>query len=105
MGKSLLQEYSSFRQTISQLDAVLAALPNGFAPSWSLIDALAGCESIDIHDAKVSQPLTTAVQIGLVKLLRSWDICPVATVGHSSGKQCFHARPECAVTMLTRIPN
>ncbi|KAF6814469.1 Polyketide synthase-nonribosomal peptide synthetase 3 [Colletotrichum sojae] len=33
-----------------------------------------------------SQPLCTAVQIGLVRMLRSWGIEPVATIGHSSGE-------------------
>ena len=34
----------------------------------------------------MSQPLCTALQIALVKLLASWNIKPVATVGHSSGE-------------------
>ena len=36
--------------------------------------------------ASVSQPATTAIQIALVSLLASWNINPVAVVGHSSGE-------------------
>ena len=39
-----------------------------------------------ISKAKFSQPLSTAIQIALVNLLRSWGVIPVAVVGHSSGE-------------------
>ena len=39
-----------------------------------------------INDAEFSQPLCTALQIGVVSLLRSWGISPAAVVGHSSGE-------------------
>lgn len=34
----------------------------------------------------ISQPATTAIQIGLVSLLRSWGVVPAKIVGHSSGE-------------------
>lgn len=34
----------------------------------------------------LSQPATTAVQIALVDLLSTWNIKPIAVVGHSSGE-------------------
>lgn len=34
----------------------------------------------------MSQPLTIAVQIGLVNLLYSWGVVPDAIIGHSSGE-------------------
>lgn len=40
----------------------------------------------DIHSAEYAQPLCTAIQIGLVNLLRIWDINPDGVVGHSSGE-------------------
>ena len=43
-------------------------------------------EESRIHDAQISQPLVTAIQIALVKLLASWSIIPGAVVGHSSGE-------------------
>lgn len=39
-----------------------------------------------INEAEFSQPLCTALQIGIVNLLRSWGVSPVAVVGHSSGE-------------------
>lgn len=39
-----------------------------------------------VHRAEFSQPLSTAVQIMVVNLLRSWGVNPVAVVGHSSGE-------------------
>ncbi|KAL9012268.1 MAG: hypothetical protein Q9173_002960 [Seirophora scorigena] len=33
-----------------------------------------------------SQPICTALQIAIVKLLRSWNIVPAAVIGHSSGE-------------------
>lgn len=39
-----------------------------------------------IHDAQISQPLCTAVQLGLVDLLTSWGIAPSFVIGHSSGE-------------------
>lgn len=39
-----------------------------------------------IHKPEFSQPISTAVQIALVDLLRSFDIHPAVVVGHSSGE-------------------
>jgi acyl transferase domain-containing protein len=39
-----------------------------------------------IKSAEYAQPLCTAVQIGLVNLLRIWNIIPDSVVGHSSGE-------------------
>lgn len=36
--------------------------------------------------AEFSQPLSTAIQVALVNLLRRWGINPSAVVGHSSGE-------------------
>ena len=40
----------------------------------------------NIDNADVSQPATTAIQIGIVVLLRHWNIKPSAVIGHSSGE-------------------
>lgn len=39
-----------------------------------------------IDEGEFSQPLCTAVQIGLVNLFKSWGIFPAAVIGHSSGE-------------------
>lgn len=53
----------------------------------SYIEALrVSSDSSQVYRAELSQPLVTAVQVALVDLLRSWDIRPAVTVGHSSGE-------------------
>lgn len=39
-----------------------------------------------IHQASISQPTCTAVQIAFVELLRQLAILPSTVIGHSSGK-------------------
>lgn len=43
-------------------------------------------KSSQVDRPYVSQPATTAVQIALVSLLHSWNVTPMAVVGHSSGE-------------------
>lgn len=51
------------------------------------VGCLSDIEStFNVNDAEIAQPLCTAVQIGLVQLLAQWNIFPVVTVGHSSGR-------------------
>lgn len=42
--------------------------------------------SSSINLPEYSQPMTTALQIGLVNLLRSFNVLPSMVVGHSSGE-------------------
>lgn len=39
-----------------------------------------------IHEAVMGHPLSIALQIGLIEVLRSWGIVPTAVLGHSSGE-------------------
>jgi acyl transferase domain-containing protein len=39
-----------------------------------------------VNEAEFSQPLCTAIQIGLVNTLAQWGIKPSSVVGHSSGE-------------------
>lgn len=39
-----------------------------------------------LDDSRYGQPASTAVQLALVDLLRSWNVQPTAVVGHSSGE-------------------
>ncbi|KAI4116766.1 MAG: hypothetical protein LQ345_002869 [Seirophora villosa] len=82
MGLELL-DYPVFASAMEQADACLRSL----GAEWSLLDELAktGADSA-INNARISQPATTAIQIALVELLRSWGIKPRAVVGHSSGE-------------------
>lgn len=86
MGAQLIHEYAVFRQTIRYLDRVLGQLKH-LTPSWSIEEALLEpAVTSQIHNPAFSQTICTALQIGLVTLLRQWGIEPVATVGHSSGE-------------------
>ncbi|KAL8656993.1 MAG: hypothetical protein Q9226_002364 [Calogaya cf. arnoldii] len=85
MGAELFSEFELYRQSIRSLDRILSKLPE--PPTWTLEAALlepAGTSRI--QEPEFSQPLCTALQIGVVDLLSSWQIKPVATVGHSSGE-------------------
>ncbi|KAF1955974.1 polyketide synthase [Byssothecium circinans] len=84
MGVGLF-EYAVFRTSIEYLDSILASLPT---PSpWKIKDILAGdCDPNDIHKPEVSQTVCTAVQIGLVDLLYTWNVKASAVAGHSSGE-------------------
>ncbi|KAJ8106971.1 hypothetical protein ONZ43_g6884 [Nemania bipapillata] len=62
-------------------------LPASDRPSWSLIEELQrDAASTRIDDAAICQPLCTAIQIMLVKLLRTAGIDFSCVVGHSSGE-------------------
>ncbi|ORY71075.1 polyketide synthase [Pseudomassariella vexata] len=87
MAKELLFQSQRFRNTVRKLDAVLKALPVPYAPSWTLEQTLLDNQGTShINEVTRSQPICTAVQIGLVDLLRSWGVQPASVVGHSSGE-------------------
>ncbi|KAK8104542.1 ketoacyl-synt-domain-containing protein [Apiospora kogelbergensis] len=84
MGKALYRA-AAFRSSIEEMQSALDSLPDG--PSWSIIEALSEPpETSRIHQAAFSQPLCTAIQIGLVEMLRAAGISFSAVVGHSSGE-------------------
>ncbi|KAI1502944.1 hypothetical protein F5X99DRAFT_137710 [Biscogniauxia marginata] len=83
MGRELLDTYPVYKKTIEAADEHLRSI----GCAWSLIEALVqDKESSQLGDASVSQPACTAVQLGVVDLLASWNVKPVAVVGHSSGE-------------------
>ncbi|EHK49839.1 polyketide synthase [Trichoderma atroviride IMI 206040] len=85
MGRRLYEKSKRFRQTIDELEKALSNLP--IPPSWSLSGELvASDENSRIHEATISQPLCTALQIALVDLLYASGITFSAVVGHSSGE-------------------
>ncbi|KID93355.1 polyketide synthase 3, partial [Metarhizium majus ARSEF 297] len=85
MGYALLQHCKLFQDSIRQCDLALKSIPD--APEWSLAQELAADAATScVSQAEFSQPLCTAVQIGLVDLLRASGIRFCAVVGHSSGE-------------------
>lgn len=87
MAKELLLKNEHFRNTIRRLDSVLQALPSEHVPDWTLEQTILddGPDS-RINEVTRSQPICTAVQVGVVDLLRSWNVQPTYVVGHSSGE-------------------
>ncbi|KAJ0418285.1 hypothetical protein BJY00DRAFT_288259 [Aspergillus carlsbadensis] len=87
MAKELLSLNASFRTIIRSLDRVLIDLPAEHAPCQTLEECiLDDGPTSRVNDVTVSQPLCTAIQIGLISVLRDWGITPSAVVGHSSGE-------------------
>ncbi|KAI1175676.1 hypothetical protein F4777DRAFT_598427 [Nemania sp. FL0916] len=87
MGKALMNEYPSFLATIRRLDKYLDDLDEANIRDWSIEEVLnqSPDESM-IHSAELSQPLVTALQIALVRLLSNWGVKAQGVVGHSSGE-------------------
>lgn len=87
MGCGLIDHSALFRSVIQACEDALRELPDG--PRWSIVEELSKAkEQSNVNDARYSQPLCTALQIGIVSLLKSWGIRPAAVVGHSSGEIC-----------------
>lgn len=104
MGTELIDSFASFREDIQRMDEVLQELSN--APTWRIRGSyckppqyfcsplLIGFEEelaktgqdSGIGRPEIAQPLCTAVQIGLVNILRGWNITPDKVIGHSSGE-------------------
>lgn len=85
MGRGLLHRSPLFRKSLENCEAALNALSDG--PAWSLVEELqAGDAESRLAEAELSQPLCTAVQIGLVDVLYASGIQFAAVVGHSSGE-------------------
>jgi len=86
MGAYLLEHSPVFRRSICELDESLSQLPE--APDWSIADKLIALsdEGAGVHEAVISQPVTTALQIALVDLLKACGVRLSAAIGHSSGE-------------------
>ncbi|XDG02743.1 hypothetical protein ABKA04_002358 [Annulohypoxylon sp. FPYF3050] len=85
MSKSLFHNNEAYSNTIRNLDQILKSCSH--PPEWSLEEQImAEGHASRVNVAAVSQPLCTAVQIGLVNLLNSLNIGFHTVVGHSSGE-------------------
>ncbi|KAI1650191.1 ketoacyl-synt-domain-containing protein [Daldinia loculata] len=83
MGRELLESHSVFASAIQRADKHLLSVGADF----SLMEELTRDEDNSrVGMAHISQPICSAIQIGLVDLLASWGIKPSAVTGHSSGE-------------------
>ncbi|KAJ4290808.1 hypothetical protein N0V90_010003 [Kalmusia sp. IMI 367209] len=85
MGASLIEESLLAGQIVENLESYLSQLPEADRPSWSLKSELLASSS-RVHEASISQPLCTAIQIFLVDLLRTANVQFDVVIGHSSGE-------------------
>jgi acyl transferase domain-containing protein len=82
MGFGLLC-HPIFADTMLEAEELLLKM----GAKWSLKEEIANSGSASrIKEAELSQPACTALQIALVRLLRSFGIKPRAVCGHSSGE-------------------
>ncbi|KAM3158720.1 hypothetical protein ABEW05_000751 [Botrytis cinerea] len=82
MGTALLS-LSVFRDTLKKANEIFRQL----GCTWCLFDELAHDESAsNINDPAYAQPLCTALQLALIKLLRKYGVSPTIVLGHSSGE-------------------
>lgn len=82
MGKQLFEHFSRFRNEVRRLDQIGQSL--GFPSVLAVIQSEE--QNIGIFAPAAVQLATTCVQIALSRLWASWDITPVAVVGHSLGE-------------------
>ncbi|RYP89225.1 hypothetical protein DL769_000149 [Monosporascus sp. CRB-8-3] len=88
MGRELLLRSDlCFQTSIRSLDQHLREAHMPATPRWTLEEELLKPAKISgMQTAELSQPLCTAVQIGLIDLFAAAGIEPDAVVGHSSGE-------------------
>lgn len=85
MGCALISHCTSFANSIRRLDACLQTLPQ--PPDWSIaLELVKNHQESRVYQPEFSQPLCTAVQIGIVNLLYESGFHFDAVVGHSSGE-------------------
>ncbi|KAG5990122.1 Type I Iterative PKS [Claviceps spartinae] len=78
-----LWQYKVFATAMETAEECLCEL----GAAWSLKEELRKPEADSlVNDAEISQLSSTAVQVALVSLLKSWGISPAAVTGHSSGE-------------------
>lgn len=84
MGLELLQ-FEPFLRALEQADTYLR---QELGCEWSLMHQmeLTVETGSKIGQPALAQPLTTALQVALVDLMRSWGIVPTSVTGHSSGE-------------------
>ncbi|XDG05889.1 hypothetical protein ABKA04_005504 [Annulohypoxylon sp. FPYF3050] len=82
MGRELIGHYAVYKKSLLDAGLYLASL----GCTWDPIAELMRSETeTNVNDPLYSS-LCTILQIALVEVLRSFDVQPVAVVGHSSGE-------------------
>jgi acyl transferase domain-containing protein len=84
MARELAAPYPIVRATFDEAERIL----KGLGADWSLTEELLARDAATsrVHHTELSIPICVAVQIALVRLLRTWSIEPTAVTSHSSGE-------------------
>ncbi|KAI1774978.1 putative FSP1 [Hypoxylon cercidicola] len=83
MGRELIDTYPTFKASLEEADGYLKEL----GADWSLIEELSrDAETTRVNETGLSIPICVALQISLVRLLRTWGVVPNAVTSHSSGE-------------------
>jgi acyl transferase domain-containing protein len=87
MGLDLIMACPEARMWMDEMQQSLNRLPAEYRPDFDMMDELSKPEDKSrVHEAAISQPLRTAIQIIQVNFLRALGISFTAVVGHSSGE-------------------
>ncbi|KAK2042693.1 polyketide synthase module [Colletotrichum somersetense] len=83
MGRELIATYPAFKSSLEEADAFLREL----GADWSLMTELhRDAKTTRVNGTGFSIPICVALQISLVRLLRTWGVTPAAVTSHSSGE-------------------
>ena len=83
MARELIEPYPIVRETIEEANGYLKE----FGADWCLMEELLrDAATTRVNQTAFSIPICVAVQIALVRLLKSWGIEPAAVTSHSSGE-------------------
>lgn len=82
MGQELMETHPVFADTVRAAAGCLERLGADFC----LLHELSKSKESNLSHAHISQPVCTAVQLGLSALLSSWGVKPSMAMGHSSGE-------------------
>lgn len=83
MGRELIAAYPVFSASLQEGDTYLKEI----GADWSLMEELQrDAKTTRVNGTGYSIPICVAVQISLVRLLRTWGVTPAAVTSHSSGE-------------------
>jgi acyl transferase domain-containing protein len=83
MARELIEPYPVFRASLEEAAGYLKE----FGADWSLTEELMrDAATTRVNHTALSIPICVAVQIALVRLLKTWGIEPTAVTSHSSGE-------------------
>ena len=82
MGVQLIEQEVVFRDTVAEIDSLLAARSGRSV----MADLRSARDANGFERTEVAQPALFTLQVGLVRLLASYGIRPAAVCGHSVGE-------------------